>query len=376
MSSETTQNDTNETQVEDWAGPRYFSVLGRLRALTVITGRLAEIVLSRAPLTDGLLVDATSTPSPRLRSIFLSLRTDLVAGMKLSESMQRHNRIFPAYYIDMVKTGETTGKLYECLMDLETALIAEANTQSHARFNMLYASSIILIAFAFAGSASHYLQDTLQEATQDTGFSTLNVSKPLVFRIADLRLDIWAIALLVLLPFIFLGAGAGTRKKGGIVSYFSGVIGAFVPPIRYIFVRANLGNAFGILGKLIKAGMPLQDALGSIAESDIHPFYRDVFKKAKERVEAGASLGDALAPSYILVPTPLRGLIALGEKSGRITETLTNLNEMLQREAVTRAKFLVDIIAPVGILAAGIIVFSISSSTFATLSSMHMQAGR
>jgi type II secretory pathway component PulF len=131
-----------------------------------------------------------------------------------------------------------------------------------------------------------------------------------------------------------------------------------------VFAQSSLAHAASILEKLLRAGYPLDEALASAAQSDIRPLFMRLLNRVRDRVRQGASFGEAVNREAGLVPASFRGMVALGESSGRLPNTLGRLAHLYQRRVVKVMHVTASIAFPIGILLAGCCVLMVYSSVF------------
>ncbi|MBX7257639.1 MAG: type II secretion system F family protein [Candidatus Hydrogenedentes bacterium] len=358
-----------------WRGPSYLSDSRRQQALILVTRQLTRLVKAKAPLVDGLMVCALDSPSLQIRDLLLAIRQNISEGDSLHRAMERRGRFFPKYYIDLVRSGEETGRVYECLCELEEELIASGKFYTHFVSHFVYVGAVLLFGIAMAWVT--WLWTLPQIALIVSEFE---VRPPLPLRaLIYLREYPWAtnivlaVSLLIVFAAIFYFYSKGTQGVGGQSAKQVGRLMLKVPGLRSIFIKRNLAHVSAVLFRLLGGGVPLAAALETAATSGINPVFQEIFLRITKRVKEGDSLNVALKGEE-LIPAAYREMLTLGESSGYLADTLGRLARTYRREALKTSRILVDICAPFVLLAIAIgigIVYGSVFMCFTQISGMH-----
>lgn len=358
-----------------WLGPSYFSDTRRQQALILVTRQLTRLVKAKAPLVDGLLVCALDSPSVQIRDLLLAIRQNLSEGDPLHRAMERRGRFFPKYYVDLVRSGEETGRVYDCLCELEEELIASGKFYTHFASHFIYVGAVLLFGIAMAWATWLW---TIPQITLIV--SEFSVTPPLPLRaLIFLRSYPWAtnvtlgFSLLAVLAAIFYFYSKGTQGVAGHSARQAGRLLLRVPWMSSIFIKRNLAHVSAVLFRLLGGGVPLDAALETAAASGVNPIFQDVFARLAKRAKEGDSFTTALKGEELL-PAAYREMLTLGETSGYLADTLGRLARTYRREALKTSRILVDICSPIVLLAIAIgigIVYGSVFMCFTQLSGLH-----
>ena len=96
---------------KNWPGPAYFFRALWRRDLIQLTSHLSAIVRCNAPISSGLERALTDAPSLKLSQAMIAMRDDLASGLRIGESLAKYPRFYPAWYVNLIATGESTGSL-------------------------------------------------------------------------------------------------------------------------------------------------------------------------------------------------------------------------------------------------------------------------
>ena len=343
---------------KDWQGPHYVRKRNRWLDLLFVTDHLAALVKSNAPLVAGL-EEAVSldAPNSRVEAILLTLREDLAQGASLSESMARRPRFYPAFYVDLVQSGESTGALYASLTQaadgIEHRLTVGAKWKAYLTYIFLvYCVQVLLLAFI-----SLKVVPVFSEILGEFG-ATIPPSMEFMVRFGngfdsivqafyhEWWWNLTAGVLLLLVSFFAFRALSRTPT----VRFLCSAILFYMPIAGRIVVKRDLGRAAFVIEKLLAGGVPLTEAIEKAASMDLNVLVRRSFERMRRRLEQGQSLRDAM--ERITLPSTYRTILALGEAGETLPVAFREIAELYVRETNKAQSILADVVSPLLIFAA------------------------
>lgn len=354
-----------------WAGPVYAHRAYRRRDLMVVTAQLQAIIQCNAPLVQGLELAAWDAPRRKVQLVLQALHDNIASGMSLHEAMGLRKKFFPAYYVDLVKVGESTGCLPATLTHLQEHLKVEKK-QSAAIWGWTgYFAIVLLIQLAtfmvLALTVFPAFHEVLQEFAQTLpqfvqfmitiGDATGLDRTRLLAIVGSLGLSI----VLLLLLTSSLSAGASHRPWRN--------FGSKVPFLRTVTAKSDLGLVARVLERLLCAGVPLNEALRDSEDLDIARAQQDALRYVKRRVEEGASLSEAVGEDRRF-PESFRALVSLGESSGKLASAFGRIADLYEAQTLKTTRILVDTICPCGVLILGGVVLLFELSVFMFLTTL------
>ena len=334
----------------------------RWRDLIAVTGQLAAIIRSNAPIIGGLEAAALDAPNGKLESIFLALRDDIASGLSIEEAMRKRPRFFPRFYTDLVKVGEETGKLDETLSELAEDALQALSLQDVITSYMLYLGSVLTIQCIIAVFVSVRVLPMFSGILADFGIPAPR-SVRVFAAIANYFIAWKWLPLLLIACSVLVVSKLLLRWRRSVFGAAIGTLLVHIPILRDIVIKRSLGHVALVLEKLIGAGVPMDAALEDAASLDVNPIYRSALRRVKERVQNGETLSAAMETEKKL-PVSFRGLISVGESSGLLPEALGRIGRLYHRQALKTSKILLDVTAPVGVVALGCLALLVALSWF------------
>ncbi len=137
-----------------------------------------------------------------------------------------------------------------------------------------------------------------------------------------------------------------------------------LPFLGPIVKRRNLVHIGSVLETTLAAGLPLTKALDSASKLDVNPVFQEALGRLEQKVANGARLAHALKYEAAVFPPAWRGMIAIGESSGLLAQSIRQVTNLYEQQANKRARILIEIGAPLTVCAMGALVFVVYSSLF------------
>lgn len=304
---------------------------------------------------------------PMLQKTLMEIANDLQAGSSISKAMEKHPKIFSAFYVNMVKAGEESGKLDQTLLYLADYLDRSYEVTSKARNALIYPAFVISVFCIVMILMLTMVIPNLSAILQDSG-QAIPTYTAIVIAISNFFVN-YGIFLLIAL---FVGAGwfwryMRTEKGKEFISHMK----LSVPYIGSLYRTLYLSRIADNMNTTLSSGIPVVRALeisGSVVGNKI---YEDSLLRAVESVRGGSSIADALQVTPE-IPNIMIQMIRIGEETGELASILKTLAHFYEREVKTAVDTLVDLIEPamivllglgVGILLASVLIpiYNISS---------------
>jgi type II secretory pathway component PulF len=297
------------------------------RELIMFTVQLATLLRAGIPLNTGLADFARDSRGPRLAAVARHVLASLEGGAMLSEAMARLPATFPEVYVAVIRAGETTGHLDRVLFDLVESLEWQETIRRQVRQATIYPA---LVLIAFAGLLTFLLLFVFPRFK--AMFDRLRVPLPLPTRVlltaADVLAAYWATLLLVVVAVV-VGYRLAVSTPGGrlLVDGWKLRLPAIGPVLRNVALARFAHH----METLQRAGVNFVLALDVLERVMGNVAIARAVGLVRQQVITGMSFADALASTGQFPPLVLR-MVATGELSGSLEETLHKVGEYYDRE--------------------------------------------
>ena len=321
------------------------------KELMHFTRQLAVFVKAGIPLTEAMEVIGDETSDVALQRTITDMVEDLRNGGTLSGAAGKHPEAFPKYYIGILGSAELTGKLDETLESLAGYLEREVETRSKVISALSYPGVVMVMAvFTVAVLAGYVLpqfKPLFEELNADLPFAT----RALLFT-ADLFTVMWYIPFGIMASFIASIVWMTKTEKGGI---FKDKLLLKLPVISGIVEYSILERFCRILGAMVKAGVPLPDAMRTTTEATNNSVFRARLIEAQTEMMEGGGFAKPLAKTE-LFPGAARQMFKVGEETGTLDSQLEVAAYYFDRELESRIKRFTTMFEPLMIVFVGVIV--------------------
>lgn len=324
----------------------------RTRDITVFTRQLAGLLRAGVPILRALTTIQQQTDNAALQSVIMAITGSVRDGRTLSESLARTPALFPELYVNMVKAGESAGMLDEILMRLAEARENDDELRSRVVSAVAYPAFVIGV-----GALSVFVILTFFLPRIVHIFDGLNQVLPwptrAVLAVSGLFSHYW--------PALFIVAGVAALalkrhwgSEAGRMALDGAVLGL---PVVGAFARdTDIVRFARTLSLLIKAGIPVDRALTLAANTLTNRKLRaDMVAAAGETVRQGSTVADGFRrrPG---IPEFVTNMVAVGEESGHLDESLLEVAAFYQRELDRDLRLINTLLEPVLILLVGTVV--------------------
>lgn len=313
---------------------------------------------------------STEVENKHLRRSMVEITDDLQAGSSISKALAKHPDVFSDFYVNMVKSGEETGKLNETFEYLADHMDRSYEVVSKARNALIYPAFVIGVFFIVMVLMFTVIIPKISVILLDSG-QEVPFYTAIVFAISNFFINyglILVAALLVLGYFAVRyirtdeGAEAFARFK------------LTVPYIGGLYRKLYLSVIADNLSTMILSGIPMVRAMEVTASVVGNKVYRDLLEESATAVKNGNSVSQSLS-QYEDVPPILVQMVKVGEESGELGDILKTMARFYQREVVNAVDTLVGLIEPVMIVALGLGVGVLLASVLIPIYNIANSAG-
>jgi len=330
------------------------------KELIAFSRQLSILFSAQVPLLESLQALGKQTENKYFSQIIFEVADDVEGGTIFSKALAQHRKIFSDFFINMVRSGESSGSLDKSLLYLADYLEKQYYLMSRVRGAMIY-PAFILSAFIVVGTLMMIMVvPQLMSFVSESGGEIPLTTKILIAFSGFLSNWWWLLA-----AIIFGGAGylyyliqhsiAGRRRWDAFLLKIP-VFGKKI--MQKIYLTRFAEN----LSTLIQGGLTILQALQISADVVGNQVYRAIIISAKEDVRIGNSLSISLV-RFQLIPPLMIQMIETGEKTGSLDTILKKMAEFYGKELDSTVDNLSQMIEPVLILiigaAVGILVASI-----------------
>lgn len=319
--------------------------------LVVFFRQLAVMVSAAFPIVQALKTANKQTPNVDLKVIISEIADEVEGGNKLSNALAKYPKIFNSFFVNMIKIGESSGKLDEILNYLADQQEKDYDLTSRIKGAMIYPVVILTSAVVLGVFMMVFIIPKLSEVLKETG-APLPLPTRMLMGVSGFIINYWLVLIICLVGLmiflkIYLKTAQG-KKYGDYLKLKVPIFGVFFQKIYLIrFTRS--------LNILIMGGVPLTLSLKIVNDVVDNAVYQDLIKKTIKEVEDGNPISSIFLQSKI-IPPMLSQMMDVGERTGRIDDILSKLSNFYDGELTVMVSNLMTAIEPIILIIMGVIV--------------------
>lgn len=319
--------------------------------LAVVARQFSTMVNAGIPLIRSLAVLGEQSENPLLRSTLADMEISVSSGDSLSQSMDRHPKVFDQLFVSMVRAGEAAGALDVVLDQLASTMERSVAVANKIRSAMSYPVAVLVMVFGVIAAMLIFVVPVFSGIYDD-----LDGTLPLPTRM----LVLLSTALTDYLPFVVVGLIGSVvslrrwlRTTNGERRWHRTKLRLpLVGPLVHKSALARLGRTLSVL---TKAGVPVLETLRIAADTTGNRVLTDALLESIDGVRNGESLAANLAAHPIFPPMVLQ-LVTVGEESGSLEEMLDVVGRTYEGEVETAVAGFAALIEPLLMAVIGAVV--------------------
>src|SRR3989344_43320 len=333
--------------------PKRINIFERVnrKEVMLFCRQLSTLVGAEVPLVQSLKALGEQTENYHFQETLFEIASGVDGGMLFSQALAKHPRIFSLFFVNLIKSGEVSGRLQESLEYLANYLEKEYYLISKIRGAMIY-PAFILAVFLIIGvlmmiMVVPQLTSFLEEFSSDLPWTT----RALIWTSNSLKTKGWILGL----ALVILGFGFSYFIKTSFGRRVWDNLKLKLPILGKVFKETYLARFTESLSTLIKGGVPIIEALTICGEVAGNTVFKEMVFEARDKIRVGQSLSSVLE-KFEQFPAMAVQMIKTGEKTGKLDFILENLAGFYSKEVDRTVANLSQLIEPILIVVLGIMV--------------------
>ena len=338
-------------------GKPLFGSTGRTisaKDIAFFSRQLATMMMSGVPIVSSLEIIAGGQKNPKFKDLINSLRADIEGGSSIYEALSKHPVQFDELYRNLVKAGESAGVLDTVLDTIATYKENIEALKGKIKKALFYPAMVVAAALLVSAILLVFVVPQFEEVFRGFG-ADLPAFTKFIIGISRFMVGWWWLILLgtvgTIVTFIFF------KKRSPAFSHFLDRLILRVPVIGKIMHEAALARFARTLAVTFAAGVPLVEALDSVAGATGNTVYENAVKRVRDDVSVGYPVNMAMKQTG-LFPHMVIQMTAIGEEAGALDAMLYKVAEFYEQEVNNAVDALASLIEPIIVVILGVIVGS------------------
>jgi len=285
-----------------------------------MTRQLASLVKAHVPVVESLSAIVEQAENVKLKKILMAIRQDVREGQSLGEGFARHPKYFDRVYVNMIRAGESSGKLDSVLLRLADVQEANLRLKNQVSSALTYPILMVVMALLVVGFILVKVVPQITGMFKDAG-QALPTPTVILITISDFFIANWKPLLVGILGvsiavqrYVATPKGRAWKDRNSLK----------VPVVGDLVRKVSVARFARTLGTLLKAGVPMLTALQITRNVVDHDVFEKVLDDVVDQVKEGRALAHALKQSQQFPPIVVH-MAGVGEKTGELEEMLNNI---------------------------------------------------
>ncbi len=316
------------------------------------TRQLATMMKSGVPIIQAFDIIAEGTENPNFQKLILEIKTDVAAGNTLADSLRQHPKYFDDLFCNLVESGEQSGRLESLLDRIATYKEKTEALKAKIKKAMTYPIAVVVVAIVVTAILLLKVVPQFKEVFANFG-AELPAFTLMVINLSEWLQSWWFIILIGLIAIGYTYTQAHLRSKKFRDAQDRILLKA--PIVGDIIYKAAVARYARTLSTTFAAGVPLVDALDSVAGAAGNVVFYNAIVQIKEDVSAGSQLNFSMRTTNVF-PSLAVQMAGIGEESGNLDGMLDKVADYYEAEVDNAVDNLTTLMEPMIMVVLGILV--------------------
>jgi type IV pilus assembly protein PilC len=359
LRAELRKQGINPTSVKGKTKPLFGAAGKSISAqdISVFSRQIATMLQAGVPMVQSFEILGSGQKNPRMRDMLMDIRDSIAGGSSLSEAMARHPVQFDLLYRNLTRAGEGAGVLDTVLDTVATYKERTEAIKGKIKKALFYPAAVIAVAVLVSAILLIYVVPQFEDVFKGFGAELPAFTQMIVNASRFLTSYWWAV--------LGIMAGAVTAflfayKRSPALERNVDRLMLKLPVIGQILHQSAIARYARTLALTFRAGVPLVEALDTVAGATGSIVYNEAVMRIKDDVAVGYQLNVAMKQVNIF-PHMVVQMTAIGEEAGALDTMLTKVAEFYEQEVNNSVDALASLIEPfimvvIGILVGGMVI--------------------
>jgi type IV pilus assembly protein PilC len=320
--------------------------------ITLFTRQLATMMKSGVPLLQSFDIVGKGHANPAVARLLMTIKSDVETGMNLKQAFEKHPLHFDALFCNLVGAGEAAGILESLLDRLATYKEKILGIKAKIKSALFYPIAIIVVAVVITAIIMIFVIPAFKEVFKSFG-ADLPMPTLIVMAMSDFVVANWFI--------LFGGLGASiyfffwTWKRSVKMQMFMDRLVLKIPVFGDLIRKSSIARWTRTLAPMFAAGVPLVEALGSVAGASGNYVYYVATKKIQSEVSTGSSLTSSMQGTEVF-PNMVIQMAMIGEEAGSLDAMLGKVADFFEQEVDDTVEALASLMEPMIMVVLGTLI--------------------
>ena len=325
--------------------------------IALFSRQLATMLAAGIPLVQAFEIVGSGHENASMQRLIMAVKADVEGGSSLAESLAKHPLYFDDLFVNLVEAGEQAGALESLLEKIATYKEKTEAIKKKIKKALTYPAAVLIVALVVTTILLIFVIPAFEDLFQGFGADLPTFTRMVI----DLSLFVRSKGLILA---VLIGSGIAAfmyfLKRSRPMRHFLDRMALQAPIIGSIIQKASIARYARTLSTMFAAGVPLVEALESVAGATGNIVYENGVLAMRDEVATGQRLQQAMENSD-LFPNMVIQMIAVGEESGSLDDMSSKVADFYEEDVDNAVDNLSSLLEPLimsilGVLVGGLVV--------------------
>jgi len=325
--------------------------------IAIFSRQLATMLSAGIPLVQAFEIVGSGHENAAMQKLILSIKADVEGGSALAEALAKQPLYFDDLFVNLVEAGEQAGALESLLDKIATYKEKTEAIKKKIKKALTYPAAVLVVALVVTTILLIFVIPSFEDLFKGFGADLPTFTRMVI----DLSAFVRTKGILILIGIIAaVGAFLYFKKRSRPFRHFLDRMMLKAPIIGPILQKASIARYARTLSTMFAAGVPLVEALESVAGATGNIVYEVGVLEMRDEVATGQRLQQAMENTD-LFPNMVNQMIAVGEESGSLDEMSAKVADFFEEDVDNAVDNLSSLLEPLimgilGVLVGGLVV--------------------
>jgi type IV pilus assembly protein PilC len=320
--------------------------------IAVFSRQLATMLAAGIPLVQGFEIVGAGHEKPSMQKLILDIKSDVEAGTSLHEALAKHPLYFDDLYINLVEAGEQAGALEGLLDKIATYKEKTEALKKKVKKALFYPAAVLAVAVIVTIILLIFVIPQFESLFKGFGADLPAFTQMVINLSRFVQSDgIYIAAVIAAIVWVFFYF----KKRSKRMREFLDRMALKMPVIGPILNKAAIARFSRTLATMFAAGVPLVEALESVAGATGNIVYENAVMRMRDEVATGQRLQRAMETTE-LFPNMVVQMIAVGEESGSLDTMASKVATFYEAEVDNAVDAMSSLLEPLIMVILGVLV--------------------
>ena len=323
----------------------------KVKDIAIFSRQFAVMISANVAMVQSLKILIEQTANIKLKAIISEIARDVDSGSKLSDALSKWPKIFSEFFVSIIRSGETSGKLDEVLRYLADEMEKDYDMVSKIRGAMMYPAFVLAGLFTVGTVMMIFVVPKLTAIFTETG-ADLPLTTRILISTSGFLSGYWWLVLIIIICSVVGFKFYVSRPFGRIQFDF---LKLKIPVLGELMQRICIVRFTRSMHTLIIGGVTITNSLKIAGDVVSNKIYQQLITETIKEVEDGNSISSVFVRSKE-VPKMVSQMMSIGETTGKLDVILDRLTKFYSREIDNVIANLVTLMEPIIMVIMGVAV--------------------